>query len=163
MARMAYGSRGAAGCPTRSAWPWALRAGGPRREGESGARQCAARRALRWAAWEPAPLLPPTLRLLAEYRKVAQRIAEEEAAAGSAGARSERSLDLRAAGIMLAVHLQRELHKGAGEGAPSALHRRAVGKVITTPLSEGVAPPKPQFYDVEAFVDKAGWRAREWS
>lgn len=61
---------------------------------------------------------------------------------------------------MLAVHLQRELHKGAGEGAPSALHRRAVGKAITTLLSEGVAPPKPQFYDVEAIVDKAGWQAK---
>ena len=141
---------------------------GKRAEGEAGVWRAAvaawgarrAARARRWAAWDPEPLLPPTRRLLSEYREVAQRIAEEEAAAGSAGARSERSLDLRAAGIMLAVHLQRELHKGAGEGAPSALHRRAVGKAITTLLSEGAAPPKPQFYDVEAIVDKAGWKAK---
>jgi hypothetical protein len=117
-----------------------------------------AARVRRWAAAAPAPLLPPTLKQLAAYHETARRIAEEEEKAGQAGVRSERSLELRAAGIMLAVHMQRELLAGSGAGAPAALHRRAVGKAITNMLSEGMEPPKPQHWDIEAIVDKANWR-----
>ena len=117
-----------------------------------------AARVRRWAAAPPAPLLPPTLKQLEAYRETARRIALEEEAAGQAGARSERSLELRAAGIMMAVAMQRELLAGSGAGAPGALHKRAVGKAISQLLSEGAEPPKPLHWDVEAIVAKAGWR-----
>ena len=120
-----------------------------------------ARRAWRWAGHPPAPLLPDTMQWLDRYREVVRERAAAEAAAGQAKERSEKSLELRAAAVMLARDMQRQLLRAPHSAAPGGLQRRAAGKAITAVLcaSEGTgASDKPFYWDIEGIVTRAGWK-----
>ena len=115
--------------------------------------------AIQWAS-RTARLLPPVLDRLARYRAVAKRVAEEEAAAGNASARSDKSLDMRASAYYLSVSLLDQLRSpSSAMGAlPVGLHRRLVAKSTKSLLFPSSKPPKPHFWDLPAIVQKAGWR-----
>ena len=113
-----------------------------------------AARALGWATAEPAPLLPVTLTELQRIRGVVDKRAREEDVE-----RSERSLELRAAAVLMARHMQRDIVAGARARGPKGLERRAAAKAITAMLSasEDAKAPKPFFWDVEGIVKNAQW------
>ena len=120
-----------------------------------------ATRAWAWGSVAPGPLLPGTVRWLAKYRAVVEERAAAEHAAGQAGERSEKSLELRAAGVMLARHMQHQMLHGPSTAAPGSLRRRAVAKVITAMLCASDSHghrEKPRYWDVAGIVHNAGWK-----
>jgi len=120
-----------------------------------GAEQAAA--AVLWAHEPSDTLLPPLRQEFKRYRAIVDEVSKEEERAGQAGARSEKSLDSRAAAMLLAVDLQRQLADPNATALPASLYRRLVGKALTAMLHPSTAAPKPHWFDLEGIVEKAGW------
>jgi hypothetical protein len=119
-----------------------------------------AARAWAWGTSAPGPLLPGTVRWLDKYRAVVEERAKAEHAAQQAGERSAKSLELRAAGVMLARFMQHQLLHAPHSAAPSGLRRRAAGKAITAMLCASDNPDrkdKPRYWDVAGIVENAQW------
>jgi len=104
-------------------------------------------------------LLLPMVSEMENLRRKVELVSLEEAAAGAASLRSERSLYTRATAIMLATPLASQLQDPAGAtGAlPGLLHRRAISRAIKDVLFPSDKPVKPAWWHIEAIVEKAGW------
>ena len=116
-----------------------------------------AQEATTWREAEDDVLLPPMRKEFERYRVIIERVSKEEAAAGHAGSRAQESLDMRAAATLLAMDLRRQLGEAEGTALPGSLYKRLVAKATAQLLSPSVEPPKPQWYDLEGIVEKAGW------
>jgi len=97
---------------------------------------------------------------LSRYRAIVARVAEEEAEAGQAGRRTAASLDMRAAAMVLSEHLRRQLADPARANLPAALYRRLVNRATAGLMHPGAKEDKPEWFDLEGIVKKAGWTRR---
>jgi hypothetical protein len=113
-----------------------------------------------WGTLPQSSLLPPLRDLLSRYRAIVARVAEEEAEAGQAGRRTAASLDMRAAAMVLSEHLRRQLADPARANLPAALYRRLVNRATAGLMHPGAKEDKPEWFDLEGIVKKAGWTRR---
>jgi len=104
-------------------------------------------------------LLLPLVDEMESLRRKVEVVSLEEAAAGAASLRSEKSLYTRATAIMLATRLIAQLQDPASAtGAlPGHLHRRAISRAIKDVLFPSDKPIKPAWWHIEAIVEKAEW------
>jgi hypothetical protein len=104
----------------------------------------------------PGPLLPPLRIALNKYRAFVERRAAEEATRGQAPQRSDESVRMRAAALLLVRDITRDLGRGHSTGLPSALARRLSSQSLAYLQGKRIGA-KPEWNDLEGMVDNAGW------